>query len=101
MNNESFNKIINNDKEDISSKDFTKAIEYFFTIKDNNSKKQFLNNFKSLINYYFRILFFIFVSEGWVPFVICQEAIAGAGKRAVVRAPEQARARGHQGRGLW
>lgn len=54
MNNESFNKIINNDKEDISSKDFTKAIEYFFTIKDNNSKKQFLNNFKSLINYYFR-----------------------------------------------
>ena len=54
MNNESFNKIINNDKEDISSKDFTKAIEYFLSVKDNNSKKQFLNNFKPLINYYFR-----------------------------------------------
>lgn len=53
MNNESFNKIINNDKEDISSKDFTKAIEYFLSVKDNNSKKQFLNNFKPLINYYF------------------------------------------------
>lgn len=53
MNNESFNKIINNDKENISSKDFTKAIEYFLTVKDNNSKNLFLENFKSLINYYF------------------------------------------------
>ena len=53
MNKDSFDKIINNDKEDISSKDFTKAIEYFLSVKDNNSKKQFLNNFKLLINYYF------------------------------------------------
>ena len=53
MNKDSFDKIINNDKEDISSKDFTKAIEYFLSVKDNNSKKQFLNNFKPLINYYF------------------------------------------------
>ena len=53
MNKDSFDKIINNDKEDISSKDFTKAIEYFLSVKDNNSKKQFLNNFKPLINYHF------------------------------------------------
>lgn len=53
MNKDSFDKIINNDKVDISSKDFTKAIEYFLSVKDNNSKKQFLNNFKPLINYYF------------------------------------------------
>ena len=50
MNKDSFDKIINNDKEDVSSKDFTKAIEYFLSVKDNNSKKQFLNNFKPLIN---------------------------------------------------
>lgn len=53
MNNESFNKIINNDKENINSKDFSKAIEYFLTVKDNNIKKRFLDNFKSLINNYF------------------------------------------------
>ena len=53
MNNESFNKIINNDKESINSKDFSKAIEYFLTVKNNNIKKRFLDNFKSLINDYF------------------------------------------------
>lgn len=53
MNNESFNKIINNDKESINSKDFSKAIEYFLTVKDNNIKKRFLDNFESLINDYF------------------------------------------------
>ena len=53
MNNEGFNKIINNDKENINSKDFSKAIEYFLTVKDNNIKKRFLDNFKSLINDYF------------------------------------------------
>ena len=53
MNSESFYKIINNDKENINSKDFSKAIEYFLTVKDNNIKKRFLDNFKSLINDYF------------------------------------------------
>lgn len=54
MNNESFNKIINNDKENINSKDFPKALEYFLTVEDNNIKKAFLNNFKSLTTYYFK-----------------------------------------------
>lgn len=53
MNSESFYKIINNDKENINSKDFSKAIEYFLTVKDNNIEKRFLDNFKSLINDYF------------------------------------------------
>lgn len=54
MDKESFNKIINFDLDDIKEKDLKKSLKYFLTIDNKNIKKVFLNNYKTIVDYYFK-----------------------------------------------
>ena len=53
MNKDSFDKIINLDN-DIKEKDLKKSLKYFLTIDNKNIKKVFLNNYKTIVDYYFK-----------------------------------------------
>ena len=53
MNKKSFDKIINQDYENINENDIKRSLEYFFAINDEEEKKKFLSNFKGAVKYYF------------------------------------------------
>ena len=53
MNKDSFDRIINLDN-DIKEKDLKKSLKYFLTIDNKNIKKVFLNNYKTIVDYYFK-----------------------------------------------
>lgn len=53
MNKKSFDKIINQDYENINENDIKRSLEYFFTITDELDKEKFLSNFKVAVKYYF------------------------------------------------